>query len=407
MKIEIKQADPSTPAEGIERIAKAFEEFKSSNDDRLKQLEKRGEDAVTFEKVENLNGEITRLSDLVKDLEKRQARPLIGPNGKEISADQANYRKSFDLWARTGAGESEIKSLSGTVGADGGFTVPEVIDTQIEEFVIDISPVRSVANVISISTTDYKRIVNRRGTDSGWVGETDARPDTNTPLLAEVVPTMGDLYASPMATANILDDSMFDMETWLAGEIATEFARAEGAAFISGNGVNKPTGFLAGTPVATADSGRAFGVLQYTPSGAASALPTNFDSYTDMVTTLKAAYRTGAVWMAGKLTYANIRKIKASDGQYLWQPSLQVGMPDSVLGYPAIEAEDMPAIAANAFPIAFGNFNRGYLIVDRKGTTMLRDPYTNKPYIKFYTVKRVGGKILNSEAIKLMKVATT
>ena len=407
MTIYIKEADPATPAEGFQRIAKAFEEFKSANDERLKQLETRGEDVFTVDKVEKINGEITRLSDVIKDLEKRQARPLIGRDGKERSQESETHRKAFADWARSGNDDRELKALSGAVNADGGFTVPEMIDEMITSFMVDISPVRSVANVVQVDTSDYKKLVNVRGTASGWVAETAARTETNTPQFAEVVPTIGDLYANPATSTNILADSMFDLEAWLAGEIAIEFARAEGAAFISGNGTSKPTGFLNGTPVATADAGRAFGVLQYTPTGAASALPTTFDPYIDLVNSLKAGHRAGAVFMASRTTYSSIRKIKATDGQYLWQPSLQLGMPNTMLGFAAVEAEDMPAVAANAFPLAFGNFKAGYTIVDRQAAVTLRDPYSNKPYVHFYTVKRVGGKVVDSEAIKLMKVATT
>ena len=406
-RFEFKNDDPDTLAKGIHAIGRRFEEFKQQNDARLAQIEKRGEDPITAETVDKLNAEITRLGERFEDMQKSKARERIQFKGREISQAAEDHRKSFGQWAREGNNETELKSMTGTVNADGGFTVPEVIDDMITSLLVDISPVRSVANVVKIGTTDYKRLVNVRGTASGWVADTAARTETNTPQFAEVAPTMGDLYANPAATQNILNDSMFDLESWLAGEVATEFARAEGAAFISGNGTNKPTGFLTGTPVATADASRAFGVLQYTASGGASALPTSFDQYIDLVNSLKAGHRANAVFMASRTTYSSIRKIKATDGQYLWVPSPQLGIPNSMLGYPAVEAEDMPAVAANAFPVAFGNFRAGYTIVDRQSAITLRDPYTNKPYVHFYTVKRVGGKVVDSEAIKLLKVAAS
>jgi HK97 family phage major capsid protein len=159
--------------------------------------------------------------------------------------------------------------------------------------------------------------------------------------------------------------------------------------------------------VVTADASRAAGVIQYTPSGQAAALPTTPDVYMDLVATLKAGFRQGAVWMMPKAVVFAIRKLKATDNQYLWQPGLAAGNPDTFLGYPVVEAEDMPAVGANNFPVAFGNFGAGYLVVDRMGTTTLRDPFTNKPYVMFYTTKRVGGSVLDSEAIKVLKIATT
>jgi HK97 family phage major capsid protein len=205
----------------------------------------------------------------------------------------------------------------------------------------------------------------------------------------------------------MLDDAFFNVEAWIVEEIANEFARNENAAFISGNGTDRPTGFLAGTPVATADSARAWGVLQYVASGAAAALPTSPDTFITLVHALKAGHRANARWMMSKDLLSSVRKYKSTDGQYLWQPSLQAGVPSSFLGYPVVEAEDMPLVAANTFPVAFGDFRAGYLIVDRMQTRLLRDPYTSKPNVLFYATKRVGGIVQNSEAIKLLKIATS
>jgi HK97 family phage major capsid protein len=267
--------------------------------------------------------------------------------------------------------------------------------------------VRSVAQVVQIGTSDYRKIAAIGGTASGWVGETDARPETATSAFAQIVPTMGEVYANPRSTQIMLDDAFFNVEAWIADEISKEFARAENAAFISGNGTNRPTGFLTGTPVATADSVRAWGVLQYTPSGQAAALPTSPDAFVTLVHTLKAGHRANSRWMMSKDLLGSVRKYKSTDGQYLWQPSLQAGVPSTFLGYPVVEAEDMPAVAANTFPVAFGDFQAGYLIVDRMGVRMIRDPYTSKPNVLFYATKRVGGIVQNSEAIKLLKIATS
>ena len=232
------------------------------------------------------------------------------------------------------------------------------------------------------------------------------RPETGTPTFNEIAPPMGDLYANPAASQFMLDDAAFDVEAWLANEIATEFARAEGAAFVGGNGINRPRGFLSSPTAATGDGVRPFGTLQYVPSGAIggfSAMPQ--DRLVDMVQSLRPPYRQGATWVMNSRTLATVRKMKTTDGAFLWQPGMVSGNADALLGYPIVEAEDMPDIATDSLSIAFGNFQAGYLIAERADTTILRDPYTNKPYVYFYATKRVGGCVSNSEAIKLMKFA--
>lgn len=392
---------------------KAFEEFKAANDDRIAAAVKGAVDPLVEEKTAKLNEELARIADQIKSIEAKSNRP--GAGAESLSQEEAEHKSAFFGYMRKGEegqlAALEAKAFNITANADGGFAVPKVIDQAIVKKLVDISPVRQVAQVIQIGTSNYKKLADVGGTASGWVGETAARPETGTPQLAEISPTMGELYANPMATQVALDDAQFDMEAWLAQSLAEEFARAEGAAFISGNGTNRPTGFLAGpAPVATADGARAWGALQYVPTGQAAALPaanTYADTYLDLVYALKAGYRTGAVFMASKAMVANLRKVKDAQGQYLWQPSVQAGTPGTFLGYPVIEAEDMPGVAANTFPLAFGNFGVGYLIVDRMGVRTLRDPFSNKPYIGFYTTKRVGGIVQNSEAIKLLKVAAS
>lgn len=397
----------------LDAINRAFEEFKSKQDTVLADEIKRGTaDVVRKNEVDAINAEITKLSGELKALEAKGNRPGASHDG--LSDEEAEHKSAYNNWMRKGVGETELGALEAKAfatttnsGADGGYAVPKVIDQAIVKKLIEISPVRQVATVIQIGTSQYKKLADIGGTSSGWVGETAARTATNTPQLAEISPTMGELYANPQATQVMLDDAQFDAEAWLAASVAEEFSRAEGSAFISGDGTNKPTGFLAGTPVATADASRAWGVLQFIASGAAAALPTTADKYIDVVHSLKAGYRQGAVWMTNKAVLASLRKIKAdgATGDYLWQPSLQAGAPSTFLGYGVVEAEDMPAVEANAFPVAFGNFGTGYLIVDRMGVRTLRDPYSNKPYVGFYTTKRVGGIVQNSEAIKLLKVA--
>ena len=314
---------------------------------------------------------------------------------------------AFAGFVRSGA-TLEIKALSSVSGDAGGYAIPREIDAQIDATLTAISPIRSVANVVRVGSAGYRKLVTSGGTPSGWAAETDARGGTGTPSFTEIAPPMGELYANPSASQAMLDDAAFDVEEWLAGEIATEFARAEGAAFVNGSGVNRPKGFLQAPIAATGDAARAFGTLQYLASGAAGDFAANpQDRLVDLVQALRGPYRQGAVFVMNASTLARIRKFKTSDGAFLWSPSLVAGTPANLLGYPVIEAEDMPDIAANSCAIAFGNFKAGYLIAERSETVILRDPYTNKPFVNFYATKRIGGCVANSEAIKLLKFAVS
>ncbi len=305
--------------------------------------------------------------------------------------------------------EVELKSFAGVVAADGGYAVPKEIDETIDATLKGISPIRAIANVVRVGSAGYRKLVTQNGVASGWAAENAVRGETTTPLFNEIVPSFGDLYANPAATQAMLDDAQFDVEGWLAGEIATEFAKAEGSAFINGNGTNKPKGFLTVPTAVTSDATRPFGTLQYLASGAAAgfAVTNPENKLVELVHALRAPYRQGAVWVMNASTLATIRKFKTADGAFIWQAGLAMGQPDTLLGYPVVEAEDMPDIAANSLSIAFGNFKAGYLIAERAETTILRDPFSNKPYVHFYASKRLGGAVSNSEAIKVMKFAVS
>lgn len=393
----------------IDAQGRAWEEFKASNDERIKAEAKGIADVLFEEKAAKINSALDDIGAQLKALEAKANRPGAGMEG--LTEAEAEHKAAYGKWMRKGVEDgllaAESKAFQTTVSADGGFAVPKQIDTAIVKKLVDISPIRAIAQVVAIGTSDYKKLADIGGTASGWVGETASRTATNTPQLAQIAPTMGELYANPQATQVMLDDVFFDAETWLANSVAEEFARAEGAAFISGDGTNKPTGFLTGTPVATADASRAWGVLQYIASGQAAAMPTSVDVLINMTMALKAGYRAGAQWVAAKAVVGALRSYKDTTGQYLWQPSVQAGVPSTFLGYAVTEAEDMPAVGAGNFPLAFGDFAAGYLIVDRMGTRTLRDPYSNKPYVGFYTTKRVGGIVQNSEAIKVLKIAAS
>jgi len=363
------------------------------------------DEAARVDEVAELRAERDALQARVAAQALAAARPALSGAKSAASPERTAF---VERYLRKGAESGvELKSLVGTSGEAGGYAVPREIDATIDATLTAISPIRGIANVVKVGSAGYRKLVTSGGTPSGWVAEDAARPLTDTPDFFEIVPAMGDLYANPAASQAMLDDAQFDVEGWLAGEIATEFARAEGAAFIGGNGTNKPKGFLAGPITNEADGARAFGTLQYLASGAAGGFAASNpqDRLIDLIQTLRTPYRQGAVFVMNAATLAVIRKFKTSDGAFLWQPALSEGRPDTLLGYPVIEAEDMPDIAANAYAIAFGNFRAGYLIAERAETQILRDPFTNKPFVHFYASKRVGGAVSNSEAIKLMKFA--
>ncbi len=344
---------------------------------------------------------ILGLKDRLDALETKMARPdYIDGSHAFDGADAVEHKHAFLDGFITKGDDSllkdlEAKGLSTAVGGDGGYAVPTVIDSEIEKQLRDLSPMRSICKVKTIETSNYKRLVNTGGTASGWVGEADARAETATPSLAEVAITPGEIYANAAATQRALDDMQFDAEAWLTEEVAEEFAVQEGAAIIGGDGVNKPKGFLTEAGIGKVKTGVAGAFPASDPS----------DILVDLVHALGPRYRQGAKFVMNSATLAEIRKMKDADGNFIWRPGLIEGQPDMLLGYPVVEAEDMPDIATDSLSIAFGNFERGYTIVERMGTRVLRDPYTSKPNVLFYATKRLGGAVVNAEAIKLLEFA--
>jgi HK97 family phage major capsid protein len=363
---------------------------------------------ASFEALEREDEELAQLKEEMAQLKSRIDAQAVAGARPALSGARAQGSPFVENYLRKGLETGvELKAVVGTSDAAGGYAVPEEIDAEIGRLLTSISPIRAIANVVRVGSAGYRKLVTSGGTPSGWVGETAARPETGTPVFTEIAPPSGELYANPAASQAMLDDAAFDVEAWLAGEIATEFARAEGSAFVGGNGVNRPKGFLAAPTSAQGDSARAFGTLQFLATGAAGAFPgaNPADKLIDLVQTLRPPYRQGAVFVMNSATASAIRKFKTSDGAFLWQPSVVAGQPDTLLGYPVVEAEDMPDVAADSLSIAFGNFRVGYLIAERTETQILRDPFTNKPFVHFYATKRVGGQVANSEAIKLLKFA--
>lgn len=394
----------------IEQQGKAFEEFRKSNDERLAALEKGEARSELEEKTDRINDELGRLSATVDELAKKANRPGA-PGAEGDEALQAEHKSAWLKWVRKGddAGLADIERKAMNVGtpADGGYAVPIQQDRDIMRLLTDLSPMRQVCRVMTVGTEDYRKLVNLGGTASGWVGETDARPATAGPTLAQLKPSFGELYANPEVTQKALDDIFFDVEGELSQDISESFAVLEGKAFLSGTGTNQPVGLLTAKTSAEADSARAFGTVQHIATGVADNFPAKdpADILIDIIYSMKAGYRTGAQFMVNSMTLATMRKWKDGQGNYIWQPAMQNGQPGSIFGYGYVTNEDMPSAGAGAIPVVFANFQQAYVIFDRVGIRSLRDPYTNKPFVGFYTTKRVGSMIANTQAVKFLKCA--
>lgn len=320
-------------------------------------------------------------------------------------ARKANLNMEESEARKLGSFRAEGNTLT---GAAGGFAVPEPVADIIRERILQISPMRRLATNYQVTSTGTKFLVNRNNATSAWVGETDTRTGTAEPTLDNRAPTYGTVYGLVEATEELLLDSAVNVGEWFANAAIQQIAQAEGAAFVSGNGTNKPTGFLAGpTPVTTGDATRASGTLQFVPSGAAAAI-SNPDCLTDLFFATKAQHRASGSWLMSSATAAIVAKLKDTDGRSIWQQSLSADNPSTLLGRPVFYDENMPAVAANAFPIAFGNFAAGYLITDSGDLRVTVDDNITKPgYVRWYIRRRVGGVIYDSEAIKLLRVSAT
>ncbi|MGH7020675.1 MAG: phage major capsid protein [Brevundimonas sp.] len=388
------RADVTDPKAMIGQLQAAFEEFKKANDEKLKAKA----DVVLDEKVQKLDAAIDGFQATIDELNAKIAAGAASQNAPRDS----EYTSAFQAHFRKGDVQSSLNK-----GADdeGGYLAPIEWDRTITDKLIEVSPMRQIATVQTISGAGFKKLYNLHGTGSGWVGETAARPETATPEFGAQTFVPGELYANPAATTQLLDDSEVNLEAWLAGEVEAEFAYQEGLAFVSGNGTNKPKGFLTYVTGGTSAADNPLGAIQLTPAAAAAAVTT--DELIDLVYSLPGVLAQNARFVTNRNTLSRVRKLKDGDGNYIWQPSLQAGQPQQLMGHPVTEMAAMPNVAAGAVPIAFGDFRRGYLIVDRTGVRVLRDPYTNKPYVMFYTTKRVGGGVKDPQAIKALKMAAT
>lgn len=404
------RADGADPNTILAKLQAAFEAFKV---ERTKELDAVRKDVVQTEHVDRINAEVGKLSAELDAINAQLAGLKVGAGGVQ-SADPARvaHRSAFAGFFRKGidAGLSDLEvkaQLTSQSDPDGGYLVPVEMETAIGRVLGTVSTFRSVAQVMPIGTSTYTKLVSMGGAGAGWVGEEDARPETSTPTLRGLEFPVAEIYAEPYATQTVLDDSRLDIEAWLASEVSTTFAEMEGAAFIAGNGVKKPRGILAYDTVANASY--AWGKIGFTVTGGAGGFAASApaDAFIDLYHSLKQGYRGNARFLMSDVTLAAARKLKDGQGNYLWAPPTVAEAPSTILGKPVLTDDNMPSMSAGTFPVAFGDFARAYLILDRVGIRVLRNPYKVNGKVAFYTTKRVGGGVQNFEAIKLLKVAAS
>lgn len=413
----------------FESLNKGFDEYKSANDERLKQIEEKGSaDPITEEKLNKIEKSLDAHQEKMDKLHlaaKRRERVVVDKDGNEIDLDakalkwarsvsgdrhvefdakgMEAYKETFDKFLRKGNeifSADEHKALSVGNDPDGGYVVHPDMSGRIVNKVFETSPMRAYASVQTISTDALEGLFDLDEAASGWVGETASRPETDTPQIEKWRIPVHELYADPKATQKILDDAEVNMEQWLAGKVAEKFARDEADAFVNGTGVAQPRGFLT-----YADGTTLPGQIEQFDTGVNgdfAAAPNGGDVLIDALYGLKAPYRANATWFMNRATTKLTRKLKDSDGAYLWSPGIAAGQPATLLGYPVASFEDMPDPATGSLSIAVGDMRETYQIVDRIGIRTLRDPYTKRPYVSFYTTKRVGGDVVNFESLKLI-----
>lgn len=430
----------------INKQGEAWEAFKGTMAELEGQVKKLGSaDALTEQKLAKIDEALGKAAEAKDALEarllaaeKKLGRPGLGHNGgpdmdaevksfnalaaaaasvkgrpvpAAVDADGvAAYKQGFRAFLRKderALGQDEIKALQVGSDPDGGYLVPADMTGRIITKIFETSPMRAICNVVQISTDALEGIADTNEFSSGgWVSETGTRSETNTAQLGKWRIPVWELYVEPRATQQLLDDAALDIEGWMTAKVGDKLARVQNDAFVNGNGVNKPRGLTSYTTAATADSSRTWGTLEHIATANNGAFPTSnpADKLFDLVGAFKDQFLANARWLTTREVMTAVRKFKESTTNgYIWQPGLQQGQPQQLLGYPVTIAQDMPALATDSLSMAFGDFNEAYQIVDRIGIRTLRDPYTAKPYVKFYTTMRVGGGVVNFEAVKFIK----
>jgi HK97 family phage major capsid protein len=387
----------------IEGLQKSFHDFKAEHSAQLEEAKKGTHDALQALKVDRINAQVAELQKAVDEANIKIAAAEMGGSAGVTGRRVKDREYSAAFAAHMRKGDVQAALNKGTA-ADGGYLAPTEWDRTIVDRLKIVSPMRAICAVQTISTNGFSKLFNNRGMASGWVGEAAARPETNTPGFGTLTYNTGEIYANPAATQQMLDDAEVDLEAWIAGEVEVEFAHQEGIAFVSGNGTNRPNGLLTYATGQANAAAHPWGAIAVVNSGAAAALTA--DGIINLVHALPSEYTQNARFIMNRATMGLARLLKDTTNQYLWQPSYQAGQPATLAGHPVTEVAAMPNVAAGARPIVFGDFQRGYLIVDRTGVRVLRDPFTNKPYVHFYTTKRVGGGLLNPDVLKAMNIST-
>ncbi len=391
----------------VDQLGSAWSEFKSINDKRLSEVEKKGHaTALTLESLNKVNNALDVYKSRLDGIETAINRPAFAAVSgyNNTNSETANEHKSaFVNYIRKGVEGDlsflEQKALSTGSDADGGYLVTPHMSSNISKYVLENSPMRKLASVTNVSTDSLEIIEDRDEAGASWsTSESASVSDSDTPQINKITITAHELVAQPKATQKLIDDSSIDVEAWLTEKLVEVFSRTENDAFINGSGTGQPKGILSysagtsGTTIEQVDSGVDGGITS--------------DSLIDLFYSLKDEYANNASFLMSRTTAQSIRLLKNSTtDEYIWNPGLAQGASDTLLGVPVVQSSDMPTIANDALAIAVGDFKRAYQIVDRTGVRILRDPYTEKPFVKFYTTKRVGGGVVNFDAIKLLKLA--
>jgi HK97 family phage major capsid protein len=394
------RAEAQGAAALLAELQKTFADFKEAHAEQIKGVQKKFDDVVSRDKLDRVNAQVGELQAALDRLAAQQAATQMGGAGSRKAAD-TEYTSAFMAHMKRG---EVMAALTKGADADGGFLAPREWDRTITDKLIIVSEMRGIASVMTIGNAGFSKLYNLRGTASGWVGETAARPETATPQFGSMSVTTGEVYANPFATQQMLDDSEVDLETWLAGEVETEFAFQEGLAFVSGTGANgRPNGILTYVTGGANAAANPLGAITTVNSGAASTVTA--DGIVNLVHALPSAFTGNARFAMNRTVQGVVRLLKDTTNQYLWQPSYASGTPATLAGYPISELAALPNLAASSKSLLFGDFARTYRIVDRMGTRVLRDPFSNKPYVGFYTTKRVGGFVDNPEAMKALNTS--
>lgn len=391
----------------IDELQKSWSDYKQTNDARLAALEKGQGTAELEAKLVRIEADVAKNQKTIDEAAAKVNRMNLGTPGALGGGRESEARAEFNKWAHSAEGRSEFRAAATRDENSGGgyFVMPE-LEAGMDRVAGTVSVMRQISDVKTTNSAESKIHVGLGNSGGGWVGERDVRSETDSPDSDEITIPVREVYADPKASQDDIDDASMDMAAWLEDEAGIKLGELEGAAFINGATPKRPRGFLSYDMVANAN--HAWGKIGYIASGKAGAFADADpgDAILSLIYALKPAFRTGAVFLGEDTTISAIRKFKNSYG-YLWQPSLVAGEPATLAGYPIYSDGNMPVIAANSYSLAFGNFKRGYAIRDRAGIKVLRDPYSTKGFVEFYTTKRVGGGVRHFEAIKVMKFAAS